>query len=75
MPPYLPLLKKHSLDNVSSVYQLAKLLGFSPDGFLKLLYAHKNSQYYQFEIPKKNGGSRLITAPLKNSNLKRIYTE
>lgn len=74
MPPYLPLLKKHSLDNVSSVYQLAKLLGFSPDGFLKLLYAHKNSQYYQFEIPKKNGGSRLITAPLKNSNLKRLQT-
>ncbi|HEC0614336.1 retron Ec67 family RNA-directed DNA polymerase/endonuclease [Enterobacter hormaechei] len=49
---------------------LAKLLGVKPSALTYCLYKTKpETQYVQFEIPKKNGGNRIISAPsgmLKN---------
>ncbi|HGV3494448.1 TPA: ribonuclease H, partial [Klebsiella quasipneumoniae subsp. quasipneumoniae] len=49
---------------------LAKLLGVKPSALTYCLYKTKpETQYFQFEIPKKNGGNRIISAPsgmLKN---------
>lgn len=43
---------------------LAKLLGFTPKGASYILYKlDPNKKYHVFEIPKKSGGRRVISAP------------
>lgn len=44
--------------------ELARLLGVKPSALTYCLYIVKpENQYVQFEIPKKNGGKRIINAP------------
>ncbi len=41
----------------------ASLIGYKASNITYLLYHYSGSKYYQFNIPKKNGGTRVITAP------------
>lgn len=53
--------------------ELAHILGIRPSSLTFLLYKLRPStQYYSFEIPKKNGGSRTIHAPSKK--LKKLQS-
>ncbi|WFV79496.1 hypothetical protein NFJ49_13965 [Citrobacter braakii] len=43
---------------------LARILGVRPSALTHCLYVVKpENQYVQFEIPKRNGGKRIINAP------------
>ncbi|MDE9465115.1 retron Ec67 family RNA-directed DNA polymerase/endonuclease [Xenorhabdus bovienii] len=53
-----------SLKEAKTKPDLAKLLGIKPSALTYCLYVLKpESQYTQFEIPKKNSGERIINAP------------
>lgn len=62
--------KLATLKNITTKPELAKLLEVKPSTLTYVLYILKpDTQYYQFEIPKRNGGKRVINAPtgrLKN---------
>jgi len=52
------------LKAASSIFDLAALLGYQPHTFTYLLYSNDPKlDYVQFEIPKKSGGSRVISKP------------
>lgn len=52
---------------------LAKLLGFKPSALTSILYQIPvENRYTTFEIPKKNGGTRIIKAPIPK--LKKLQT-
>jgi RNA-directed DNA polymerase len=53
------------LKSATSLSDVASLLGFSPSGLSFVLYKQGASGKYQkFQVPKKNGGTREICAPL-----------
>ncbi|KQN63615.1 retron Ec67 family RNA-directed DNA polymerase/endonuclease [Erwinia sp. Leaf53] len=53
-----------SLKEAKTKPQLAKILGIKPSTLTHCLYVlNTNNQYIKFEIPKKNGGIRVIHAP------------
>jgi RNA-directed DNA polymerase len=53
-----------NLKNAQSLSDLAKLLGFTPKGLSYTLYKIPEDQKYnKFQIPKKTGGMRNISAP------------
>lgn len=53
--------------------ELASILGVNPSFFTRTLYVVPvESQYYQFQIPKRSGGQRTINAP--TSELKDIQS-
>lgn len=60
-----------SLQSASSLNDLANLVGFRPAALAYLIY-HKpdNTRYLSFEIPKRSGGTRKISAP--SSDLKKL---
>lgn len=59
------------LKNSQTKADLARLLGYTPKGMSYLIYkSDVNSRYSVFEIPKKSGGVRIITAP--NAKLKLL---
>ncbi|MCD6564378.1 MAG: retron Ec67 family RNA-directed DNA polymerase/endonuclease [Bacteroidales bacterium] len=52
------------LRKTKSLSDLAKLLGFQPRAVSYILYKiPEDRKYIEFEIPKKNGGKRIIKAP------------
>jgi RNA-directed DNA polymerase len=52
------------LKNTQSLSDLAKLLGFTPKGVGYILYKmDPTKKYRSFDIPKKSGGVRTISAP------------
>lgn len=54
-----------SLQKAQSKKQLAKILGLNASFLTRTLYIRQiDSQYKQFEIPKRNGGFRTINAPM-----------
>ncbi|MDW5511900.1 retron Ec67 family RNA-directed DNA polymerase/endonuclease [Serratia proteamaculans] len=56
--------KLQSLKAAKTKPELAKLLGIKPSALTYCLYIVKpENQYIKFEIPKKNGGRRIINAP------------
>lgn len=56
--------KLAALKKITKKPQLARLLGVKPSSLTYSLYKFKpETQYYQFEIPKRNGGMRVISAP------------
>jgi len=62
--------KLEALKQASTKHELATLLGVKTSTLTHVLYKLKpDNQYYQFEISKRNGGKRIISAPterLKN---------
>jgi RNA-directed DNA polymerase len=57
--------KFDDLKNAKSLADLAILLEFTPSGLAYVLYKVLPEQKYtKFEIPKKNGGVRQISAPV-----------
>lgn len=56
--------KLGALKTITTKPELARLLGVKPSTLTYTLYKFKpDTQYHQFEIPKKNGGIRIINAP------------
>ncbi len=56
--------KLDALKKITTKPELAKLLGVKPSTLTYVLYNLKPAtQYYQFAIPKRNGGKRVINAP------------
>lgn len=63
-----PTLK--DLKAAASVADVAKLLGYKPRSLSYLLYSVTDAQRYrQFDIPKKSGGTRTISAPIQEMKL------
>ncbi|MBJ7313258.1 retron Ec67 family RNA-directed DNA polymerase/endonuclease [Rugamonas sp. CCM 8940] len=63
--------KLKDLKNAKSLTDLAKLLGFKPKALAYILYVMpKELRYAEFEIPKRTGGLRKISAPC--SKLKKL---
>lgn len=61
----------NTLKDATELRDIATLLNFKPSGLSYLLYVAKDKEKYtSFEIPKKNGGMRLIDAP--SPKLKRL---
>ena len=61
------------LKTLTTLSELAKLLGYKPKGLSYILYKMpKNTKYKTFLIPKKHGGQRTIQAP--DSHLSVIQT-
>lgn len=62
--------KLDALKQITTKPEFARLLGVKPSTLTYSLYKFKpDTQYHQFEIPKKKGGIRIINAPsdrLKN---------
>jgi hypothetical protein len=53
------------IKNAKSLSDFAKLIGFTPKGLAYVVYHLPDAEKYRvFEIPKKNGGTRLIKAPV-----------
>lgn len=63
----------HELRKASSLNDVAKILNFRPKSLSYILYIkRKDSLYNSFDIPKRNGGTREISAPCKE--LKKLQT-
>lgn len=67
-PPYLWMIvvmsRLEALRRTSTKSEFAALLGITPKFLTHTLYARSvDTQYYQFKIPKKSGGDRIINAP------------
>ncbi len=62
--------KLKTLKGANSLHDIAKILGFKPKALAYILYKKGDAAKYQkFEIPKRTGGTRTISAPsddLKN---------
>ena len=57
--------KLKSLKNATTVVEIAALLDVSPSRLTHTLYKLTAEQKYRkFEVPKKSGGTRLISAPV-----------
>ncbi len=53
-----------SLRKAQTKKEFALILGLNASFLTRTLYIRKvDSQYYQFQIPKRNGGFRIINAP------------
>ncbi len=62
MPSRVPKLQR--LRDAKTLNNVARLLRFMPSGLSYVLYKLPNAtKYTAFEIPKRNGGKRLIKAP------------
>lgn len=60
-----------ALRNASTLHDISHLLGFKPSAVAYILYKKSDdSKYCEFEISKKNGGTRKIKAPI--SKLKNL---
>lgn len=58
------------LQQASKLNDLAKILGFTPNGLSYILYKlPEKNKYRKFEIPKKSGGVRIIQAPVTRLSL------
>lgn len=57
-------LKTYGLPICNSPEEIADLMGISTKELEFLAYSRKHSHYNQFEIPKKTGGTRNISAPI-----------
>lgn len=60
------LLQKYGLPQFNSLKEMAERMGIHLTSLRYLLYNRqvaRNSHYYTFEIPKKSGGKRKISAP------------
>lgn len=67
------MLKLEKLKKITTKPELAQLLGIKSTILTHTLYiSDPDSRYYQFTIPKKNGGERIIHAP--NDKLKSIQS-
>lgn len=56
---------------LSTLHGLAHLLGYTPKGFASIVYGTPDSSKYDdFPIRKRDGGTRLISAP--NARLKLL---
>ncbi len=51
------------LKNATSLHDVAHILGFKPKSLSYILYISPVDKYKQFEIPKRSGGKRLVSAP------------
>lgn len=61
------------LRNTQDRKGLSRLLGFRPNALTAIIYLTPSDQKYcTFEIPKKNGGTRIIKSP--NPKLKKLQT-
>lgn len=50
----------------NSLHDLAYIVGYKPTTLSYILYTIPDSEkYYEFKIPKKNGGERRINAPIQ----------
>ena len=59
------LSKLERLKSAKTLGDLATLVGFTPSGLSFVLYKQSMAaKYYEFEVPKKGGGTRKISAPL-----------
>ncbi len=64
------------LQKATSLREFALLLGIKPKHLSYLLYIFPGQKYSTFQIPKKNGGSRIIDAPIKRLKLvQRMLTD
>lgn len=61
--------KLDKLRSLTDRKELAVLLGFKPKALSYLLF-HEKNKYFEFDIPKKGGGTRKISAPC--SSLKNL---
>jgi RNA-directed DNA polymerase len=60
----IPLSKLQELKSVATREDFARLLGYQPKFFAFVLYKQpKGTKYQEFEIPKRSGGVRKISAP------------
>lgn len=58
------------LKNCATLADVAHLLGVKPSGLSWILYKiDDNSKYYEFTIPKRSGGTRVIHAPIDELKL------
>lgn len=56
--------KLQDLKNAKTIHDLAKVVGFEASALAFILYKIPDDQKYNsFELPKKNGGTRVIHAP------------
>lgn len=65
------------LRSVSSLHALAHLLGYEPKGLAYVVYGIDDKyKYTDFQIPKRRGGMRTISAPVEKLKLlqKRVAT-
>ena len=54
------------IQKIKSLKDLAELVGYKPKQLSYILYVvPDNKKYIEFTIPKKNGGERVINAPIK----------
>lgn len=63
--------KLTTLKKLETINDLAELLGYQPKAISYILFRDRN-KYRTFDIPKKNGGVRVIQAP--NDKLKLLQT-
>jgi hypothetical protein len=57
-------LKEYELPLCGSYKAIARLMGFSVKKLRFLAFSRKTSHYIRFQIPKKTGGKRDISAPV-----------
>lgn len=69
--------KLETLKAATTLHDVAHLLGFKPKSLSYILYKKPiTEKYQQFEIPKRTGGTRLISAPYPElMNLQRRLSE
>ncbi len=59
------MLTLKNLKDATSLIDLAKMLGYKPSALSYLIYKlPSDKKYNKFEIPKKSGGVREISAPI-----------
>ncbi len=64
------------LKNATNLHDVANILGYKPKSLSYILYISPVIKYKQFEIPKKSGGKRLVSAPyLELKSLQRRLSE
>lgn len=65
------------LRSLASIHELAWLLGYEPKGLAYVVYSKPyEGKYVDFQIPKRSGGKRTISAPVKSLKLlqSRLHT-
>jgi len=69
--------KIEKLKSATTLHDVAHILGFQPKSLAYILYKKSDADKYQhFEIPKRSGGSRLISAPYPDlMNLQRRLSD